>query len=269
MLRINTCALIFQADKPEKISAIAIDTGTSINEASVAYTIGCIKNMKRVGTARNYKEALDILESRQVGDRGDHLNPPNELSRIVEKINRINKGNTYTPAYVRSTDNGHHWTAIYPANKPESKGHTRNMGKIYGYMYTEQEAREADTDPSRIMHKAELESIQANNEKHLRRYMAEYVSRLSKTYQRRIQEIKASQETSGYLSSRAGRKDPNTKGLAMAIEDMFRSFPHREGLNRREFIDLVRQYAPDYTEPVRMDGSNCKEAILLKRPARG
>jgi hypothetical protein len=223
--------------------------------------------MKRTGTAKNIREALDILEARQVGDRGDNLNPPNELSRNVEKINRINKGNTYTPEYIRSTDNGKTWTAIYPQNKTEHKSHFRNMGKIYGSMYTEQDARETESDPERIMSKVAFEAVQAHRDKHLTLFFAEYMSRLSKTCQRRIQEVKARQETSAYLAGKAGKEDPKTKGIARAIENLFSNFPHRENLSRREFIDLVREYAPDRPGTVCKEVSqvNNREVILLKR----
>jgi hypothetical protein len=248
MPRIKTCAFIFQADKPEKINAIAQGKGITIDDAGIAYTIGCLKSMKRTGIAGNYREALDVLEARQVGDRGDNLNPPNEISRYVEKINRINKGNAYTPEYIRSVDHGKTWTAIFPGSKPKNKKHIRNMGKIYGSMYTVQAEREADSDPARIMSKAQFESVQAHRDKHLKLFFAEYNSRLSKTYQRRIQEIKASTETSAYLASRVGREDPRTKGIAIAAMHLLSNFSYKEGLNRREFIDLVRQYAPECLE---------------------
>jgi hypothetical protein len=242
MLRIKSCAFIFQVDKPEKINAIAQGKGIAIDEAGIAYTIGCIKSMKRTGTARNYQEALDILEARQMGDRGDNLNPPNALSRNVEKINRMNKGTTYTPEYIRSVDHGKTWAAVFPANKPENRSHTRNMGKIYGSMYTAQAEREAESDPERIMSKTQFESVQAHRDKHLKLFFAEYFTRLSKTCQRRIKELKDSPEKSAYLASRAGREDPKTKGMARAAENLFSNFPYREELNRREYIDLVRQY---------------------------
>jgi hypothetical protein len=87
--------------------------------------------------------------------------------------------------------------------------------------------------------------LQVKYDKNIRRYMTEYVSRLSNTCQRRIEEIKADTHSSGYLSSRAGREDKATKSIARAAESLFSNFPHNESLNRREFIDLVRQYAPD------------------------
>jgi hypothetical protein len=95
------------------------------------------------------------------------------------------------------------------------------------------------------MSKTQFEAVQARNEKHLRLYMAEYVSRLSKTYQRRIRELKASPEKSAYLASAMGREDPNVKGLAIAAKNLFYGFPHRGELAEKEYIDLVRQYAPE------------------------
>jgi hypothetical protein len=268
MLRIKTCAFIFQADKPEKLNAIAQGKGVTLEEAGIAYTVGCIKELKRTGIANSYREALDILEARQVGDRGDSLNPPNELGLIVEKINRTNKGDIYTPAYVQSTDKVTTWTDVFPVNTPEKRCHSRNMGKVYGSLYTLWEANEEDSDPERIMSKEQFEAVQAHRDKHLKLFFADYTCRLSKTYQRRIQELKDNTETSAYLASRAGREDPKTKGVAIAVTNLFRNFPHREGLKEKEFIDLVRQYTPvssgtDYAET---DRSDCNKVILIKRP---
>jgi hypothetical protein len=237
----------------------------SIDEAGIAYTIGCLKNMKRAGTAKNYREALDMLEARQVGDRGDNINPPNELDRNVGRINRINKGNTYTPEYIRSTDNGKTWEAVFPAGKPEGRSHSRNMGKIYGSMYTEHEARQAEDSPELILDKAGLESVQAHRDKHLSLFFAEYASRLSKICRRRIQELKDSPYESGYLASRAGREDPGIKGIARAAERLFSNFPYGEDLNRREFIDLVRRYVIINDDKVHVEELKNPEAILLKR----
>jgi hypothetical protein len=242
MLRIKACGIVYQADKPDKIAEIAKGKDITIDEAGIAYVIGSISNMLRTGVANNYRTALDILEARQVGDRGDMLNPPNALSWETEKINRMNKGNTYIPEYMRSTDNGKTWTAIFPVNKPAGYSHTRNMGKIYGSMYTEQCIQEEEADPARILSKTEFESVQAHRDKHLKLFFTEYMSRLSRTCQRHIQAIKDSPDNSGYLASRAGREDPRTKGIARAAENLFSNFPHKEGLTRRDYIDLVRQY---------------------------
>jgi hypothetical protein len=286
MVRIKTCALIFQADKPEKIAAIAQEKGISLDEAGIAYAVSCIKHMKRTGIARNYRDAVDILEARQVGDRGDYLNPPDKLDREVDRISRNEPPGFYTdyrlhhfagtvdeygepvnrhekqvvryagtysvynragkpvnePDFLRSIDNGKTWSAVYPAGRQKKHTHTRNMGKIYGSMYTQWEEREAESDPVWIMSKEQLESVQAHRDMHLTLFFTEYMSRLSRTYKERIAELKARPETSGYLAGKAGREDPKTKGIARAAENLFSNFPYKEGLNRREYIDLVRQY---------------------------
>jgi hypothetical protein len=56
------------ADKPDKISAIMADRNVSELEAARIYTIGALKAAKRRGTAKNYREALELLEAEQIGE---------------------------------------------------------------------------------------------------------------------------------------------------------------------------------------------------------
>jgi hypothetical protein len=242
MLRVQACGLIFQAEKSEKIQKIAEAKNVSLEEAGIAYTIGCLKHMRSTGTARNYAEALDILEARQVGDRGNMLNPPNALARSVERINRINRGDEHNPCYISSTDNGKTWTPVFVVDKSEDRSHTRSMGKVYGTLYTQWEAQEAESDTARMIDKAELDAIQAHTDKHLQLFFAEYVKHLSVTLNKRIAEIKADKHSSKYLASRRGREDVDTKSIARAAESLHRNFAHNDTISRREFIDLLRQY---------------------------
>jgi hypothetical protein len=259
MARAASCAVIFQADKPEKINQIAGDTGLFPHCAAMRYTISCARNKVRQGIAHNYDEALSMLEAQQAGDRGDNLNPPNDLSRDVDRINRENNGNQYRPEYVTASidvvrrswarmDNQPYseyvsvYTPVYTVTKQETRKHERKMGRVCGSLYTQWEDREAETAPDRIASKAAFDAVLEHREKHLRLFFADYAIRLSATAQKRIREIIASTETSAYLASRAGREDKATKQIARAAEYLFANFPYNDNLTRQEYIDLLRQY---------------------------
>jgi hypothetical protein len=258
LLRVQACGIIFQSEKPEKIKAVADGKEISMEEAGIRYTIGCIKSMKRHGIANSYREALDILEARQAGDTGNMFNPPNTISRTVERINRKNRGNTYNPDYItgiaaftttiddRTVYGPMEVTkAHFPAHRAETRQHNRSLGKVYGSFYTQWEHQEAESDPDRILIKSQLEAVLAYPNKHIRRFMIEYVSRLSRTAKKRIQEIKDSPEKSAYLASRVGIKDPKVKNIAIAAMHLHENFPHKDAITRREYIDLIRKYVPD------------------------
>jgi hypothetical protein len=92
MARVDACAYIFMADKPEKIKAIAEGRGVTELEAGRIYTIGALKAAKRRGTAKNYREALDMLEAEQVGDRGNPLTRTVSADNTARTIARMKKG---------------------------------------------------------------------------------------------------------------------------------------------------------------------------------
>jgi hypothetical protein len=61
-------------------------------EAGRMYTIGALKAVKRQGTARNYRAALEVLEAKQMGDRGDPLTGTINADKMARDVSRINHG---------------------------------------------------------------------------------------------------------------------------------------------------------------------------------
>lgn len=232
MLRVKACAILF-LDSPRagKINQIAQDKGITVDDAAVMYTLGALKAAKRRGTARNYADALDALEAEQVGDRGSRITrtvSAANTAREAARINRINTGTTRPMGRVLRT--------LY-----READTTRSMGKVLGTLYTEWESREADLDPALIAHNKAMQAEQAQVEKNLRLFFAEYADRLSKTSKARLYELAGYTGNPGYLFG-PGMKDPETKRLAWGAYRLYEAFPYHDDICGKEFIELVRKY---------------------------
>jgi hypothetical protein len=263
MARVDACAYIFMADRPEKIAAIMEDRGVSELEAGRIYTIGAMKAAKRRGTARNYREALEALEAEQVGDRINPLTRTDSAGNTactVQCINRINAGNRYIPDYVSGI--AAYTTVInnrtvygpmvrhiahYPRQEEEKRRHIRNVGKVLGTLYTEWEAREFEADPANEVRHTIIE-------KNLRVFFAEYTSRLSRTVKTRLADLVnyLDRESNGNalkaewiigaLTSARGRAAPETSRMATFIRHLHENFAYKDAVTCQEFTGLLCRY---------------------------
>lgn len=135
--RIDACALVYMADKPEKIAAIKEYVDVSEFVAGRMYTIGAIKGSLRRGTARNWTEAVELVELEQTGEsvRAHYATP---LQREVARIEQMN-GEDYTqikkgclPVHVgKGTDE----------RLETKKTHLRDIARAHGKIKVEYEAR--------------------------------------------------------------------------------------------------------------------------------
>jgi hypothetical protein len=266
MARVDACAYIFMADKPDKIKAIAESREVPELEAGRIYTIGALKAAKRRGTAKNYREALETLEAEQAGDRGNPLTRSVSADDTASKVAhykrmtdgipmRINKldvvrmswarmDNRSYAAYVRPQDWQVEDGAAPAANK---QSHARNMGKVLGTLYAEMEYR-------RMQDGTEHEYTNKTIEGNIRRFFEDYTKRLSRTVNERINDLCAciDAESGGdadtadkvisVLSSRGGRKAPGASKLAVFAMNLHNGFPHRDAVTCREFISLLYRY---------------------------
>ena len=251
MYRVQACAILFMdSSRKIKIDQIAESKGITQDEAAIMYTIGALKAAKRRGTARNYNEALDALEAEQVGDRGNRITrsvSADDTARTVTKINRINAGNRNDPVYLVSTDSGKSWTPFYSIIQEKPEVSNRRIGKVIGTLYSEWEEREAQADPAEEFNRRERLELEANAaqvKRNLDLFFNEYQNSLSKTVQERLIELVQSNVSAGYLTSRAGQNDPETKKAAWFATHLFQNFPHKENLCCREFIELLREHLP-------------------------
>jgi hypothetical protein len=266
MARVDACAYIFMADKPEKIRSIAENRGVSELDAGRIYTIGALKAAKRRGTARTYREALGKLESEQLGYRGDSLYrtiSADNTARVValyQRMNdrtpmRVNTVDVVRMAWARmdnqplteyAQDDRWHTTEPEHAGKPK-RNHTLNTGRVLGTLYTEWEAREAEAYP---VDKAQSEVIEQN----IRLFFAEYESRLSKTVKMRVSDLaeyirkegkgnklKEEQAVKALMSNR-GKKAPETSKMAKFADNLHQKFTHKDAISCLEFIILLYRY---------------------------
>jgi hypothetical protein len=257
MARIDACAYIFMADKPEKINAIMADRNVPELEAGRIYTIGALKAAKRRGTAKNYREALEVLEAEQVGDRGSRLTrtiSADNTARTIQRINRAN-GNGYisgTYGYTTVIDN----TVVYgpvvgtvhnAQLETKKRDHTRYMGKILGTMYADMEFRQERLDPVYDAHNTAIG-------KNLRVFFKEYQSRLSKTVRQRLTELAEyiDRESAGNvhkakkviyaLVSAKGRQSPETSKMAKFATNLHYNFEHKDAVTCPDFVCMLYKY---------------------------
>jgi hypothetical protein len=253
MPRVDACAMLFIADKPDKIKGIALLNECDELTAGRIYTIGALKAAKRRGTARNYLEAITQLENEQIGDRGDPITrtiSAEKMALNIAHINRMNNSGTtaiYKQGFIVDLNGNAEQKEFFmgnmEGNKPEEKTerpHTVNMGKVLGTLYTEWEEREAETAPE-FIHDTTAETI----EKNTALYFADYTQRMSKTVKNRIAELQRYAGDSKALVSAKSREAPETSKLANFVVNLHRQFDHKDALTVSEFADLLKRYTPE------------------------
>jgi hypothetical protein len=262
MLRVDSCAIIFQADKPEKIAEIATNRQVSEADAARMYTLGALKAAKRRGAAHNYVEALDQLEAEQVKDRGCPLTRTISADRTAETVQSINRVNAASPMRINRIDYTRrswadmdnqllteyaqpaNWQVVQAKEQPPKRNHNRNMGKVLGELYAQWEARTTDLDPA-CYTDATVEIVEAN----IKRFMAEYASRLSRTVQARIGELKVwldehsdAVEAAKGLMSVKGKTNPDTAKLHSFVANLHWNFLNKDAITAPEFVQLLYKY---------------------------
>jgi hypothetical protein len=269
MARVDACAYIFMADRPEKIAAIAESRGVSDLEAGRIYTIGALKAAKRRGTARTYREALERLEAEQVGDRGCIITRTVSADKTARVLAYYQHKNAIAPTYTAHIDYVRMawarmdnqpisaYTDTIPAyvwriedNQPqeEKRPHTVNVGKVLGTLYTDIEHRQVQAD-SAYRYDKTPEIIQNN----MRRYFTEYKSRLSKTVKAGLAELAEYVNTAEdgtdkairSLTSAKGRASPATSKMAKFAANLHWNFEHKDCMTCPEFISLLCQYGEE------------------------
>jgi hypothetical protein len=267
MARVDSCAYISMADRPEKITAIMEGRGVEALEAGRIYVIGALKAAIRRGTARNYREALDNFEAEQVGDRGNPLTRTISANNTARKIAEYSHMNNKAPMRINTVDvvrmawahmdNQPYTAYAQPQNwhiadtqpEAEKRTHTPNMGKVLGTLYTEWEAREAESDPAYESKRQAIDTKYLTIEKNLTVFFTEYTGRLSKTVKMRLAELKAYldskhdvEQAIGDLLSAKGYKAPETSKLAVFIDHLHRNFTHKDAVTCRKFVSLLYKY---------------------------
>jgi hypothetical protein len=265
MKRVDGCAYIFMADKPHKIAAIMADREVTELEAGRIYVIGALKAAKRRGTAGTYLDALRNLEDEQAGDRSNPLTrslSADATARVVSRCRRINDksamrvatvdvvrmawarmDNQPLTAYVQPQTWRTEESNIGEAGAPRA----RSVGKVLGTLYTQIEEQQEQLNP-------EYAFINTRVELNYRRFFQEYKSRLSRTVRTRLAELmgyirresnggalKAERVIKG-ITSRRGRKAPETSKLAAFAINLHHNFPHKDAVTVVEFVTLVYKY---------------------------
>jgi hypothetical protein len=241
MLRIDAIGLIWangNGKAGESIADIAENRQVSMEDASRIYVIAACKAAKRRGQARNYQDAIEQIEQQQAGDNSYQL-VSTDLNAEVARINRINQaGDTkvYQASLVQLDDTSWLPTKAYigtmEGREPQVTGRdraaekSRKIGKVMGDIYAQWESRIHDND---VM-------VQDN----VRRYIEDYVSRLSKTMRGKILMLQQYNGDIGDLMKASNKTDK----LHNAINYLHRSFPHRDNLTATDLADLVVRYAP-------------------------
>jgi len=264
MLRVKACALIFMASKRAyKIGQIADVKGIGFEDAAIMYTIGALKKVRRQGLARNYEQALERLEAEQVGDRGNQIAKTLSADKTAREVNRINRINDGEKFSIDGVKYHHDYNNIVTINGKkeaiphfsiiEKKESEHRPNKVLGTLYAEWESRQIESDPAiqagkwinletlKEAHKT-TDGVNKIIDGNLRRFFAEYTSRLSKTAKRRLYELAESNIDPAYLMSRAGQLDVKTKRESWGAYTLYSGFPHRESISGIEFINLIRKH---------------------------
>jgi hypothetical protein len=257
MPRVDACALIFIADKPDKIKGIALLNECDELAAGRIYTIGALKNAKRRGTARNYREAITQLENEQMGDRGDPITrtiSEEKTALGIAHINRMNNSGTtaiyrqgFTVDPNGNAEEARFFVGYMEGKKPEEKTerpHTVNMGKVLGTMYVRWEEKTAETTLDTLFNRvtdAAGDCIQND----LQLYFADYTQRMSKTVKNRIAELQRYAGDIKALVSAKGRAAPETSRLAKFVSNLHQHFDHKDALTVSEFAGLLKRYTPE------------------------
>jgi hypothetical protein len=262
MLRVRACAVLFLgSERKTSIGRIAGANGISLDDAAVMYTLGALKRTKARGTARNYAQALDILENAQAGDRRNRLTRAinnDTTAVIVDRINRINAGDQNTPDYYRTTDNGKTWTPHYPEPAKKHRNTWKAIGRTLGSMYLECERSDYRTASM------ELVSDYGSVVKNMTRYFAEYKSRLSGVALKRLYALAGSGHTPGYIVSQASKIGNPDRVHFTRAQYLYNSFADKDKISMKEYIDLVQKYVQppeQYRAPAEADKPAATQVI--------
>ena len=226
--RVNACAIIMANDKPEKIVAIAEERNVDATTAARMYVLGALKASIRRGSAVNMADALERFEDSQIGDRSVSVHGEAPINREVRRIDHINR--------QWSIEEG-----IEPTHeRKESKAARprRNMGKCLGELYTAWDASIMAYNPETIAEDDARASVEAKAA--IARYIAEYVSRLSRTARATIRDVKATRYDVDAIMKGA---TPETAKMKERVKYLHHNFPARDSVTARELLSLLREYA--------------------------
>jgi hypothetical protein len=248
MVRIQACAIINKADKPEKIDSVAIGKGVDTDTAAFIYTLGEAKYLVRKGLARNYADAVEILEDRQSGVSRNPLTVTESAEATAREIARINQynntGNTavYKEGFVVDSEGNAEKTRFFIGvmeSVKTARKHSLNIGKVLGTLYTKWEEKEAENKPDNIAH---TDYTGETVRKNLELFFTEYKARLSKIAQRHLHEVIDYKGDAKDITSASARNDPDKKQLYKTVDNLFYNFPHKDAITRPQFVDMVRDY---------------------------
>ena len=230
--RIDACAAIFSADRPEKVAKIAEDCGCSEHDAARRYVVGALKASVRRLQARNLSEALEQFEGEQVNDRSVSVQGESALARDVARINREN-GREYTRIVNGARE-------VIRPEKAAPLSHKRNMGKVLGSLYVEYDASVEASAPDIVYETAERDVYALHIADAISAYINDYVSRLSKTARKTIRDLVASELSEAEIMK--GRGEEAAK-LRERVKYLHRNFPARDSVTARELVGMLRKYA--------------------------
>lgn len=214
--RLGACAVLFRAEKPEKVARIAESRGCDEETASRMYVMGALKASVRRGTSKTLEEALERFEEAQVGDRSVSVHGEASINKEVRRINAINE-----------TSGGH------------GASHARNMGKVLGTIYVEWDGAVEASAPEVVIECAEREAVAVQVDTTITAYLSEYVTRLSHTARKAVHDIVCSHYG---IDSIMGAKDSDSAKLKERAKYLHHNFPHNEAVTTRELVQLLRQY---------------------------
>ena len=259
-LRIESCAylVIDQATNLEykskswvALNRIMQDNpGYTWIDSASAYVMRALKVYRAAGLARNYNEALNVFEARQVQDEAMMGNNQasiigmNKLDKEVSRINRINNtGILYYKGIKGSSD----FIPVKASDieKPKKEESGRAYGRALGTLILEYDEKQANLDPAIIMDNENLRKMYVRHSDHLQRYFNEYTERLSNTRRKALYNIVQSDDDPNVLYSLKARNGDYGKEimkLAWIAYRLYASLPDREKIDPIEWIGLLRQY---------------------------
>ena len=253
MLRVRASALIFLDSRLSAVQNLASKLGCCDKCASMAYTLGALKRLRRLGLAHNYEQALDRLEQEQVGDRPNRLLATIAADKQSAAINRINRINDYDAVKIDGIRYRHDYNIVSVvdgvqvtvphlvlSDTDSTKSDTpnnRGSGKVLGTLYTQYEERIINSDPQNRHDVAVNRDIHAN----MALFWREYYNNLSRTGKTALLLLADSNISANRLMG-SGRSDPKTSKLAWQAYYLYRNFGHRDSISGVEFINLVREY---------------------------
>ena len=114
------------------------------------------------------------------------------------------------------------------------------MGRVIGELYVEYDAALAASEPYYTIEREDYDTLVLQAEDAIARYIAEYVTHVSRTARASIHAIVRSAYS---IDAIMAAKDSESAKLRASAKYLHHNFPKADAINTRDFIEILRKYA--------------------------